>query len=565
MPDPLVQFEKVSYFYPDSTDAALFDLDLEIRRGEIVGIMGPTGSGKSTLCLAFNGIVPQFQGGRFFGTVRVAGWDSTEQPIHVLARHVSMTFQDPETQLVTSNVADEVAFTLENLALEPDLIRRRVQAALSAVGLWDLRDRHPHELSGGQQQRLALAAALAVEPDLIVLDEPTSQLDPRSAHEVFGLIRRLNAEKGIAFVVTGHASEEMAETAHRVVVLDGGRIVASDRAEIIYRDAALLRRVGVRAPEVSAIFEGLARRGCFAGEIPVRLAAGLEAIRTLPPAKILGFEDRAIADRNDPLLAISDLGFTYPSGTPALQGVTLTVGRGEYLLLIGQNGSGKSTLLKHLLGLLRPESGEVRLGGRKLSELRVAEIAQRIGYVPQNPDRQLFNSTVEAEVGFALKATRLPEEEKARRLDAALTAMRLHPLRQRHPFSLSKGDRARVVIAAVLVMEPEILVFDEPTTGQDDRGARAILDLTRELHTQGRTIMMVTHHLALVAGYASRAVVLHQGRVLLDGRLREVYHAIDTLRQSALEPTQAVALVHASNPDCRAVSVAEAVEAFSSP
>ncbi len=563
---PLVTLEKVSYFYPRAVEPALRDVDLVIPRGQILALVGPTGAGKTTLCLTLNGVVPQFHGGRFFGAVRVGGDDTVEQPIHRLAARVGMVFQDPDTQLVSASVENEVAFALENLGLPAAEIRARVKSALAAVRLAEFAHKHPHDLSGGQQQRLAFAAALALRPDLIVLDEPVSQLDPRSASELFALVAETNRSHGVAFVITGHAAAELAETAHRVVVLLGGRIVADGRPDEIYADAGLLARANLRPPEVTSVFAHLAKRGvCAAGVAPVRLGDAIRALAGLPRARPYAPPEPDFAVNGLPILALRNVEHVYPDGTAALRGVGLDLFRGDYALIIGQNGAGKSTLLKHLLNLLRPTAGEVLIDGAPLARQSVAELARRIGYVPQNPDRQIFNPTVEAEVGFSLVPLRLPPKESARRIDAALRALKLEAHRRVHPFALSKGDRARVVIAAVLVMEPEVLVFDEPTTGQDEAGSRAILDLTRELHAAGRTIVVVTHHLHLMPGYARRAIVMGGGRVLLDAPLREAYHALEVLESTHLAPTQAVALARAAHADSRALTPEELADSFDRP
>lgn len=562
MPPPLVLLEKVSFYYPTATRPALFDLDLAITEGEIVGILGATGSGKTTLCLALNGVVPQFFGGRFFGAVTVAGLDTLSHPIHRLAACISLVLQDPETQLIAATVESEIAFALENLSIPRDEILHRVDEALVAVELNDVRAKHPHQLSGGQQQRLALAAALAVRPRVVVLDEPTSQLDPRSAAEVFTLVRELNQRLGTTFLITGHASEEMAETIHRAVVLSHGRIVADGTPEQIYRDLPLLRRERVRPPDVTSAFALLAQRGLVDGPAPIRLEHGLAKIPRLPPTALFVAPDQLPLDSGLPILALKDISYTYPDGSPALHEVTLAIQRRDYVVILGQNGAGKSTLIRHFLQLLKPSSGEVQIDGVPLTTYSVTELARRIGYVPQNPDRQLFNATVEAEVGFSLRTLTLTAAEKAARVTEVLAALKLEEVRHAHPFSLSKGDRARVVIAAVLVLQPEVLIFDEPTTGQDDAGARAILGLTRTLHASGRTIIVITHHLHLMPGYANRAVVMGRGRVLFDSTLRAVYHAFEVLGSTHLRPTQTVMLARHSHPLNRAITPAELASCF---
>ncbi|MCF3648568.1 ABC transporter ATP-binding protein [Synoicihabitans lomoniglobus] len=564
---PLVSFRQVSYAYPRSTEPVLRDITLDIAPGEIIGLLGPSGAGKTTLCLALTGIVPQFYRGRFFGHLTVAAHDTLDHPIHSLSQAVGLVLQDPESQLVTASVEHEVAFALENAGLPVAEIHERVARALAAVYLTDCAHKHPHDLSGGQQQRLALAAALALRPPLIVLDEPTSQLDPASTTEVFRLVRELNATHGTTFVIASHASEEMATYVDRAIVLDAGRIVADGPASKIFAHTALFSRLHLRLPEVTATFLHLQRGGEYPANatLPVTHAAGLAAIQTLPPAHAFTLPPAAPPDRGVPILELRNVTHTYADGTTALRGIDVQIPRGEYCLIIGQNGAGKSTLLKHFLNLLQPTSGEALIDGVPLRDFKVSALAQRIGYVPQNPDRQLFNATVEAEVGFSLQATNLDPAARQARLDEALEAMQLVHLRHAHPFSLSKGDRARVVIAAVLALKPEVLVFDEPTTGQDAAGARAILDLTQELHALGHTIVIVTHHLYLMPDYAHRVLVMGHGQLLLDAPIRDAFHAIDVLASTSVAPTQAVALARASHPDNRALTPAELALSFAPP
>jgi energy-coupling factor transport system ATP-binding protein len=560
--EPLVSLRKLSYFYPKSSDPALLNLDLEIGRGEILGVIGATGSGKTTLCLALNGIVPQFFGGRFFGEAIVAGLDTVSQPIHTLSRRVGMVFEEPSTQLIASTVENEIAFALENLKTPPAEIRARIAAALKTVHLEDYAQKHPHELSGGQQQRLALAAAFALQPELIVLDEPTSQLDPQSTSEMFRLIRKINRSRGTTFVISGHAAEEMAEYTDRIALLSRGSLLALGASEEIYGTTGLLEQERLRTTEVAATFQLLSQRGMGPAKLPVRLDDGLSALALLPKANRFDPEPLILEKQATPILEARRLTFAYPNGTKAIRDISIRIDRGDYVLLIGQNGAGKSTLIKHFLNLLEPSEGEVWCEGISIAKRSVAELAQRIGYVPQNPDRQIFNSSVEKEVAFSLSNKDLSQEEKDRRIAEVLEVLDLTAQRHAHPFALSKGDRARVVIAAILVLDPEILIFDEPTTGQDYRGALAILDLTKRLHARGKTIVVVTHHLYLMPEYARRAVVMGSGTVLFDGTLREVYHNLSVLQQSSLKPTQAVLLAQAAHPENRSLTPAELASTF---
>jgi energy-coupling factor transport system ATP-binding protein len=511
----IAQLEKVSYIYPESSNLVLKNISLAIHRGEFLGIIGPTGAGKTTLCLTLNGIVPQFYGGRFFGYATVAGLDTLTHPVSTLARYVGAVFEDPETQLLATSIENEIAFTLENLRLPREEIKARIPKVLAAVRLEGMEKKSPGELSGGQKQRLAIAAALAVQPALLILDEPTSQLDPVGSQEVFATIKELNRHLGVTIVMVSHAAEEMAEYADRLVLLRDGAIEAMGTPAEIYSQVQLLQENALRPPQVATTFALIEQKIGAVESIPVTLDRGFarlnelksfyHQITTTPPLS-------SVFDPLNPILRVKNLCHTYPDGTTALRNVSLDIAEGEYLLIIGQNGAGKSTLVKHFLNLLSATTGQVMIDGRSISRservatssFSVSDLARSIGYVAQNPDNQIFNTTVEKEVSFALTNLGYSPEIIIQRTEASLEAMGLLKYRSYHPLSLPKGDRARVVIAAILAMEPRIVVFDEPTTGQDYQGAKAILEVSRQLHQMGKTVIVITHHLYL--GLAEKVI-----------------------------------------------------------
>ncbi|MCD6284424.1 MAG: ATP-binding cassette domain-containing protein [Anaerolineae bacterium] len=548
MPEAIATFDKVSYMYPRSTALVLRDISLEIRKGEFLGLIGPSGAGKTTLCLAFNGIVPQFYGGRFFGAVNVAGLDTLEHPISTLARYVGIVLENPETQITATSVENEIAFALENLKVPRDEILARIPRVLEAVRLEGMEHRHPQELSGGQKQRLAIAAMLAVRPSLLVLDEPTSQLDPVGAHEVFRTVQELNRELGVTIVMASHAAEELAEYADRLVLLNAGQIVDEGPPAKLYTQVELMQQLHLRPPGVTRTFHYLRKAGFSIPELPVTLNQGIAAIKPLATAchRQASEGQLAPAPRDGrPLVSVTHLTHTYDDGTQALRDISLDIHRGEYVLITGQNGAGKSTLVRHFLRLLLPTDGEVRIDGVPTRDLSISALARRVGYVAQNPDNQIFNTTVEQEIAFALRYLDMATGEIRSRTERSMAAMGLQDVRDRHPLSLPRGERARVVIAAILALEPEVVIFDEPTTGQDYQGARAILRLTKQLHNAGKTVIVITHHLYLMAEYAERVIVMGKGTLLRDAPIRVVFHETDVLASTYLTPPQAVQLAQA--------------------
>jgi len=565
-------FDGVSYLYPRTQEPALKDINLTILRGEFLGVIGPTGAGKTTLCLTLNGIVPQAFGGRFFGYVKVAGLDTLNHPISAMAQHVGMVFEDPDTQLTATSVENEIAFALENLRVPRDEMRRRISWALEIVRLEGKEHKHPFELSGGEKQRLAIAAALALRPEILVLDEPTSQLDPVGVQEVFAILRDLNRTLGITVVIAGHAAEEMAEHADRLALLVHGELVTTGTPEAVYGDVERLNKIGVRPPQVTETFY-LLGNGTLP-DLPVRLEDGLRLLETWPrthacqgapceqPARPAPPVSSA-RQTTTPLLSAQALHHTYADGTQALKGISLEIHRGEYVLIAGQNGAGKSTLVKHFLNLLQPTLGTTSVNGIDTRRLRMSDLARIIGYVAQNPDHQIFTATVEDEVAFALRHLGRSTDQVSAAVTRSLEAVGLLDARDRHPLALPKGDRTRVIIAAVLAMDPEVLIFDEPTMGQDDQGAQAILDITRRLHQQGKTVVTITHHLHLMPAYAERMILMGKGVKLLDAPIRQALHDVDLLAATYLAPPQAVwlarALCEADEPGAAALVTPEDV------
>ncbi len=549
----IARLDKVSYQYPRTQTYTLKDISLDIVKGEFLGLIGPTGAGKSTMCLTLNGVVPQFFGGRFFGHVTVAGIDTIDEPISTIARHVGFVFEDPETQITATSVENEIAFALENLKVPQEEIIARIPRVLEAVRLEGTEKKHPHELSGGQKQRLAIAAALALQPDLLILDEPTSQLDPVGSQQVFATVRELNKEIGITIVMASHAAEEMAEYSDRVALLSHGELIKTGTPDQLYGAVEFLQAYAVRPPQVAEAFYLINTYGKAIpnwrpmAEIPVCLEKGMQLLDEvrresrieIRPPVYLPQPDHT---ERDPLLSIKNLHYVYGNGTHALHGISLDIYQGDYILIIGQNGAGKSTMVKHFLSLLKPTEGSVRMAGTDTRKMTVSSLARKIGYVAQNPDNQIFNATVWEEVTFALKNLAYAREEITMRATESLMAMGLYENRASHPLSLPKGDRARVVIAAILAMQPEIIIFDEPTTGQDYRGAKYILDISRTLHKLGKTIIVITHHLYLMPEYAQRVIVMGKGTILLDAPIRKAYHEVALLKSTYLTPPQAVLL-----------------------
>ncbi|HEY3524063.1 MAG TPA: energy-coupling factor transporter ATPase [Candidatus Limnocylindrales bacterium] len=556
---PAVRASGVTFAYPGA-EPALRDLDLEIAAGEFVAVLGPNGAGKTTLCLMLNGVIPNVIGGTLAGTVEIDGLVTTDHHVYELAEHVGVVLQDPDAQILATTVRSEVAFAAENLGVPRADLVERVANALATVRLSGFEEAAPEELSGGQKQRLAIAAGLVVRPQIFVLDEPTAQLDPIGTDETFEVLERLNAERGATIVVATHASEAVAKHARRVIVLEGGRVVADGPPADVFARIDLLDRVGVAVPEVVRVQARLTPPLAPPPALTVSGAAQAiadaideHAVLVIPttadrPTTAPGSDDhRARAEER--VIEVEDLHYAYPhTGSSALDGIDLSIGRGEFLALIGQNGSGKSTLVKCLAGLLRPSSGEIRVEGETVTNRTARALPRRIGVVLQNPDTQLFRMSIREEIAFGLQNVGVPEAEREDRIAAALELTGLTASGDVYPFKLSFGDRRKVAVASIVAMRPLVLVFDEPTTGQDYAGRYRLCEIALDLNRLGTTVIMITHDMDLVARYAPRTVVLGLGRVLLDGPTRDVFARPDVLRETYLEPPQAARLAQALEP-----------------
>ena len=539
--------EDVSFTYAGGDREALREVRFEVRPGEMVGIMGASGAGKSTLAKCLNRIVPRFEDGSFRGIVRIGGRALEGERVCDVASMVGMVFQDFEAQLFSTGVAHEVAFAMEQIGMPRDEIAARIAPALAAVGLAGFDDRDPTSLSGGEKQRLAIASVLALRPGVVVLDEPTSDLDPEGKAEVFALIHRMRGQ-GVSLVVIEHEAEELRHC-DRIVLLREGEIIAHGPPAEIMVQLERLEDCGVHPPDVNRVIDALGMRA-HAGSVDeaektirAHFPRTAATIATTPvSAEPASPEPRTNDERAQPFLRVKNLSFAYPYGPRVLDDVTLEIAAGEFLAIIGQNGSGKTTLAKHLVGLLAPTAGRIVIGGRDRATLNPAETAHEVGYVFQNPDHQIFAATVADEVAFGPRNFGLDDAEIARRSEEVLRAVNLSGERDRDPFLLSKGERQRLAVASVLALRPRMLILDEPTTGLDYREQRRMMALVGDLNRTGIAIVMITHTPWLVAEYARRVVLMRKGRVMFDGGVREFFERDELLANSSFRPPEATIL-----------------------
>jgi energy-coupling factor transporter ATP-binding protein EcfA2 len=516
-PLPLFEIKNLTYYYPETARPALQNIHLAIEEGEFVLVVGGSGSGKSSLARALTGLIPDFYGGRIGGQVLLKGQNIQTLDRRQIAGTVGMVFQDPEQQLVMTGVQAEIAFGLENLGLPPAEMFRRVAEVVSFLNLTPIKLSFTAGLSGGQKQKLALASILAMQPGVLILDEPTSQLDPAAAEEFFNLIKRLNEEMNFTIILVEQRLERCFHLADRVLVMENGSIVqdGSPAAAAAWQCARGLPFV----PPVAALF---ARAG--SPSVPLTVKEGRLLVKKMfyrsTPAEISldNAKQERPADRT-PVIDVEDLWFSYPNGNEVLHGVDLKVYSGEFVALLGENAAGKTTLLKHLVGLLKPDRGRVRILERDTRRTTPQELAHFVGYLSQNPNDYLFQATVADELRFTLTNLGLAEGD---RIDRVLEKLALESFRAANPRDLSSGERQRVALASVMVAKPQLLVLDEPTRGLDYGLKERLGRLLRAIAAEGTTILVVTHDVEFAAEYARRAVMLFDGRIAADGPKQQI-------------------------------------------
>lgn len=511
----LVEIENLTYqYFADGDAPAVSGVSLGVQPGEFVLLAGPSGCGKSTLLRAIGALVPHFYGGRFDGTVRVAGRDTRGVKPAELAGSVGFVFQDPESQIVSTGVEAEVAFGLENLGLAPARIAKRTEEILVAMGVSYLRTADVGELSGGELQKVALASVLAMQPDILILDEPTSQLDPVAGENLLASLRRINEEMGTTVILVEHRLDRCYHWVDRVVVMETGRIVCDATPRAAARWA--LDRDSVFVPPISKVFAE-----CCNGDLPLTVKEGRALLASKRVFIAVGpTKGRPPARDSEPVVAVCGLHYVYPNGTEALRGCDLTVNTGEFVAIMGENGAGKSTLAKHLNGLLRSPRGTVRLCGRSIDGVPTEELARTCALLGQNPNDYLFSETVRDELTFTLK--HLAPGIRRDTIDETLDRFGLTDLAGEDPRMLSAGERQRVALASLLVADPKVIVLDEPTRGMDCRNKDVLGECLRQLRSEGKTVLVVTHDVEFAANYADRVLLMGRGRVIADGPTAEV-------------------------------------------
>ncbi|UWG98821.1 energy-coupling factor transporter ATPase [Dehalobacter sp. DCM] len=501
--EPAVQLKIKALTFPPATKIVLKDIDLTIQKGDFVAITGEVASGKSMLLHCITGAAVKFFNGEINGSSRVMGRDTQEIPLSGMCDYIGYMMQEPQNQMISISVGEEVAFGIANMNLSWEEITRRTHHYLEFVGLTDFHDRKTDELSGGQAQRVVFASVLAMETPILVLDQPTAELDSQGKKDLYAYLGYLNKEKGVTVIMVMDRARDILPYANRVLIVADGTVKAE------YKPHEYLQQLQNKA----------------VWKTTNRLVSQFKPQNNLSEEKII---------------EVKDLSFTYKGVFLGCENINLAVSRGDFIGLVGLNGSGKTTLLKLMEGLLMPDKGSIVMFNQALTKKNLAALRSKIGFLFQNPDFQIFANTVKDEVGFILKTRRLPQKEIEAKVDRILAVTGLAEYADCHPHQLSRSQRQKLAIASIIVGDPEIIIADEPTSSLDEEQSALIMELLSHLHEQGKTIILVTHDLSAVQKYTNRIIVMRKHHVVLDVPSKDMDSCKEDLMDLGLDVHQSV-------------------------
>ncbi|WP_313154612.1 ABC transporter ATP-binding protein [Lacrimispora sp.] len=533
----LIEVNNLKYRYPHRSNLALDGIDFQVEKGQFIGIAGENKAGKSTLCQAFAGLVPTMFRGAYGGKLLIDGAEAAKTPIAELCQKVGLVFQNPFNQLsgAKDTVFEEIAFGLQNLGIPKEEIFKRVEENLKLLDIEEYRDRNPFDLSGGQTQRVAIASILAMEPKVIVLDEPTSQLDPQGSEEVFRVVDKL-AKTGITIIMVEQKIEKLASYCDKILLLHKGKQIDYDTPEQIFsRDD--LEELGVKPPVYTQVCRalGVCRKEGEDRLYPVTLEQ-MERLREQFPPKLTGrtFVKGQEVKSGQEVFRIQDLMFHYQPDIPVIEHLELCLDA-RPTAIIGQNGAGKTTLVKLLKGLLKPNAGSIFFEGEDISRRTVAQLAGKVGYVFQNPDDQIFKNQVLEEVMVGPLNLGKSREEAKKLAEEALEMVGLLEAAEENPYDLDLSERKMVAIASVVAMDPKVLILDEPTIAQDTKGRAVLGRIVRTLSEKGKFVLAILHDMDFVAEHFERVIIMAHGKVLSDGPGEQVFYEKESLVKARLE------------------------------
>lgn len=556
---PIISFRNFSFQYRAQKRPTLTDINLEIYPGERVLIAGPSGSGKSTLAGCINGLNPFSNPGACTGTLTVDGVDAPHSSLFELSAHVGTVLQDPDGQFIGLTVGEDIAFALENSCTPQDEMHAITRHAAELVGIENHLGYAPHELSGGQKQRVSLAGVMVDQVKILLFDEPLANLDPATGKQAIELIDEIQKKTDTTVLIIEHRLEDVLwRNVDRIVLVNGGTILADLRPDELL-SGSLLAKNGIREPlYVTAL------RYAGVDITPDKHPAHVDSL-VLDDTDIQKLRDwftarprPAAQPEREPLLEVKGLSFGYQKGQQTLRDVSFSIGKGEMVSIVGRNGAGKSTLSKLICGFETPDAGEIFLNGKPLAEENIRRRAQHIGYVMQNPNQMISKTMIYDEVALGLQRSGLTEEQIREKVEATLRVCGLYPFRNWPISALSFGQKKRVTIASVLVLDPELILLDEPTAGQDFRHYTDIMEFLRGLNARGVTVVMITHDMHLMLEYTRRALVFCDGRLIADRTAAAVLCDPALVEQAALKETSLYTLANR----CGIAPAQEFVERF---
>lgn len=556
---PIISFRNFSFQYRAQKRPTLTDIDLEIYPGERVLIAGPSGSGKSTLAGCINGLNPFSNPGACTGTLTVDGVDAPHSSLFELSAHVGTVLQDPDGQFIGLTVGEDIAFALENSCTPQDEMHAITRHAAELVGIENHLGYAPHELSGGQKQRVSLAGVMVDQVKILLFDEPLANLDPATGKQAIELIDEIQKKTDTTVLIIEHRLEDVLwRNVDRIVLVNGGTILADLRPDELL-SGSLLAENGIREPlYVTAL------RYAGVDITPDKHPAHVDSL-VLDDTDTQKLRDwftarprPAAQPEREPLLEVKGLCFGYQKGQQTLRDVSFSIGKGEMVSIVGRNGAGKSTLSKLICGFETPDAGEIFLNGKPLAEENIRRRARHIGYVMQNPNQMISKTMIYEEVALGLQRSGLTEEQIREKVEATLRVCGLHPFRNWPISALSFGQKKRVTIASVLVLDPELILLDEPTAGQDFRHYTDIMEFLRGLNARGVTVVMITHDMHLMLEYTRRALVFCDGRLIVDRTAAAVLCDPALVEQAALKETSLYTLANR----CGIAPAQEFVERF---
>ena len=542
---PIISFKNFSFQYRAQKKPTLQDINLDIYPGERVLIAGPSGSGKSTLAACINGLNPFSNPGECTGTLMVDGVDAPHSSIFDLAGHVGTVLQDPDGQFIGLTVGEDIAFSLENNCTPQPEMKTIVQHAAELVGIENHLGFAPHELSGGQKQRVSLAGVMVDDVKILLFDEPLANLDPATGKQAIELIDTIQQKTDTTVLIIEHRLEDVLwRNVDRIVLVNEGRILADMRPDDLLSDS-LLAENGIREPLYLT-----AMRYAGIAVTPEKRPAHIDSV-VLDKADTARLHSWFQAEplpapkpAPEPLLEVRDLCFGYNKGQHTLQNVSFSIGKGEMVSIVGRNGAGKSTLSKLICGFETQDSGEIYLNGKDLKDENIRRRAKHIGYVMQNPNQMISKTMIYDEVAMALQGSGLTEEQIQEKVEDTLKVCGLYPFRKWPVSALSFGQKKRVTIASVLVQDPELILLDEPTAGQDFRHYTDIMEFLQGLNTRGVTVVMITHDMHLMLEYTPRALVFCDGQLIADRSASAVLCDPELIERAALKETSLYTLAN---------------------